>query len=132
MRASRSSAGNMRWPLMTRAPFLDDGFDLVRDRRPGSATKIKKLRSVSSTSIGGSQLGSRRSAGGCRLKNCWCIRSARASDLDRVGNIQLTGFFGGIAFLRHIDPTRGYRCCLTRLAFLEPRSRPAFHDCGHW
>src|SRR5713226_3363856 len=48
-------------------------------------------RSVSSTSIGGSQLGSRELAVGCKLKNCRRNRSARASESIASDNIQLTG-----------------------------------------
>src|ERR1700686_448740 len=48
-------------------------------------------RSVSSTSIGGSQLGSRELAVGWKLKNCRRNRSARASESIASDNIQLTG-----------------------------------------
>jgi hypothetical protein len=55
---------------------------------PGNAMSISTSRSVSSTSMGGSQLGS---LVGRKLRNCWCNRSARASVSMALDSIQLMG-----------------------------------------
>ncbi len=81
MRALRSSGGQ-------RAAAADDherrvverGLDVV-GVDPGRAMKMRISSSVSMTSIGGSQLGSRFSVSGCRLRKLLmqCARRGRAS-----------------------------------------------------
>src|SRR5580658_2615751 len=90
---------------MTRVPFSITA-STSSGSTPGSATNISTSRSVSSTSIGGSQLASREPALDCRLKNCRCSRSARASESIASDNIQLTGSLVGI-------------CCLACAEILE-------------
>src|ERR1700753_2741777 len=91
---------------------------------PGSATKIRSSSSVSSTSVGGSQFDTCGSAGAFRLKNCRCMRSARASCSMASDSIQLTGSLDDIRFLP--DAAELDQAGLTICGFEDGKSSRSF------
>src|SRR4051812_35715853 len=98
MRALRSSAGSTRWPLTTSVPSSMTACT-CSGSTPGRATRMRNSLSVSSTSIGGSQLASRSPPADCSLKKWWRRRSARARESIASDSIQFTGSFVGISLL---------------------------------